>query len=115
MSVCRDSGKVGRGTWKRDAKLITLRSGLKYNKAMPDRQVNLGHSKPPDVSDGSSARTIPRRHSAGRHLAKRHLEEIDFPELTADKLEQCVHDFIVEIFRRLLDRHEPPTYRIRFV
>ncbi len=32
-------------------------------------------------------------------LAKLHLEEIDFAELTAEKLEQCVHDFIVEIFR----------------
>jgi hypothetical protein len=32
-------------------------------------------------------------------LAKLQLEEIDFPELTPEKLEQCVHDFIVEIFR----------------
>lgn len=32
-------------------------------------------------------------------LAKLQLEEIDFPELTPEKLEQCVHDFIVEVFR----------------
>jgi hypothetical protein len=32
-------------------------------------------------------------------LAKLQLEEIDFPELTSEKLEQCVHDFVVEIFR----------------
>ena len=32
-------------------------------------------------------------------LAKLQLEEIDFPELTPEKLEQCVQDFIVEIFR----------------
>ena len=87
MSVCRDSGKVGRGTWKHFAKLITLRSGLKYNKAMPDRQVNLGYSKPPDASGGSSARTTTRNRSAGTRLAELHLEEIDFAELTAEKPE----------------------------
>lgn len=32
-------------------------------------------------------------------LAKLQLEEIDFSELTPEKLEQCVHDFIVELFR----------------
>jgi hypothetical protein len=32
-------------------------------------------------------------------LAKLQLEEIDFAELTPDKLEQCIQDFIVEIFR----------------
>jgi hypothetical protein len=32
-------------------------------------------------------------------LAKLQLEEIDFAELTPEKLEQCVHDFVVEIFR----------------
>lgn len=32
-------------------------------------------------------------------LAKLQLEEIDFSELTPAKLEQCVHDFVVEIFR----------------
>ena len=97
--MCRDSGKVGRGTWKHDAKLITLRSGLKYNKAMPDRQVNLGYSKPPDVFGGSNARTIARSRSADTRLGKLHVEEVDFAELTAEKPEQCVRDFIVEIFR----------------
>jgi hypothetical protein len=32
-------------------------------------------------------------------LAKLQLEEIDFAELTPEKLEQCIQDFIVEIFR----------------
>ena len=72
---------------------------VEYNKAMRDRQVNLGYSKPRDVFGGSSARTIVGSHSAGTRLAELQLEEIDFAKLTAKKPEQCAHDFIVGIFR----------------
>jgi hypothetical protein len=60
-------------------------SAIKYSKRTPDPQVNSDFSRAPEL--------------LMQGPAKLQIEEIELADLNAAKLEQCVHDFIVDIFR----------------